>query len=245
MPGGIVGAVQEFPPRCRDDAVTKHSRVWVRARREAGLSALLAIQVAIMFVLAPFSATGGLQPVAIELARFALGAVAVLTVTRSRPIIALIASTFLASTVLSVMFRTGGAGVAISLIRLFLITAFDVVVAVAVARVAFGPGRVTVHRIMGGVILYLSVGLIFAEVYRAAALTLHPSFSGLPTSGRSTLSELLYFSLSTLTTTGFGDITPLHPFIRSMANLEAVIGQLFPATLLARLVTLHSTKAEP
>ena len=93
--------------------MTKSSRVWVRARREAGLSALLAIQVAIMFVLAPFSATGGLQPVAIELARFALGAVAVLTVTRSRPIIALIASTFVASLVLSVVFRTGGAGTAI------------------------------------------------------------------------------------------------------------------------------------
>ena len=52
---------------------------------------------------------------------------------------------------------------------------------------------------------------------------------------------MLYFSLSTLTTTGFGDIVPVHPFVRSMANLEAVIGQLYPATLLARLVTLHAT----
>jgi len=223
----------------------KGPSLWIRARQEAGLSALLAIQVAIMFVLAPFSATGGLQPVVIELARFALAAVAVLTVARSRPIIVLLAVTFLASLILSIRFNTGGAGTAINLVRLFLITAFDVVVAAAVARVAFAPGRVTVHRIMGGVILYLSVGLIFAEAYRAAALTLTPSFSGLPASGRSTLSALLYFSLSTLTTTGFGDITPLHPFIRSLANLEAVIGQLFPATLLARLVTLHSTTQEP
>ena len=46
--------------------------------------------------------------------------------------------------------------------------------------------------------------------------------------------------LSTLTITGFGDIAPLHPLVRSIANLESVIGQLFPATLLARLVTLHA-----
>lgn len=43
----------------------------------------------------------------------------------------------------------------------------------------------------------------------------------------------------TLTTSGYGDIVPLHPFARSLATLEAVIGQLFPATLLAWLVTLE------
>ncbi|MBV9508833.1 MAG: hypothetical protein JO303_00960, partial [Caulobacteraceae bacterium] len=51
-----------------------------------------------------------------------------------------------------------------------------------------------------------SVGLIFANLYRALAMLLHPSFSGL-VGQRATLSQMLYFSLSTLTTTGFGDIT--------------------------------------
>jgi hypothetical protein len=50
---------------------------------------------------------------------------------------------------------------------------------------------------------------------------------------------LLYFSFSTLTTAGFGDITPVHPLARNLANLESVIGQLYPATLLARLVSLE------
>jgi hypothetical protein len=50
---------------------------------------------------------------------------------------------------------------------------------------------------------------------------------------------LLYFSFTCLTTVGFGDITPLHPMARDLANLEAVIGQLYPATLLARLVSLE------
>ncbi|WP_409365689.1 ion channel [Escherichia coli] len=42
-----------------------------------------------------------------------------------------------------------------------------------------------------------------------------------------------------MTTTGYGDIVPAAALTRSLANLEAVIGQLFPATLLARLVGLH------
>ena len=50
---------------------------------------------------------------------------------------------------------------------------------------------------------------------------------------------LSYFSLTTITTAGFGDVVPVHPFVRSQANLEAVPGQLFSATLVARLVALH------
>jgi 8-oxo-dGTP diphosphatase len=48
-----------------------------------------------------------------------------------------------------------------------------------------------------------------------------------------------YFSCTTLTSTGFGDIVPIHSFTRSLANLEAIVGQLYPATLLARIVTLE------
>jgi Ion channel len=51
--------------------------------------------------------------------------------------------------------------------------------------------------------------------------------------------NLIYFSFVTLTSTGYGDIVPIHPIARSLANLEAIIGQLYPATLLARLVTLE------
>jgi hypothetical protein len=50
---------------------------------------------------------------------------------------------------------------------------------------------------------------------------------------------LLYFSFSTLTTSTYGDIQPVFPMARNLANLEAMIGQLFPATLLARLISLQ------
>jgi hypothetical protein len=48
-----------------------------------------------------------------------------------------------------------------------------------------------------------------------------------------------YLSFVTLTSTGYGDLVPVHPIARSLCNIESIIGQLYPATLLARLVTLE------
>jgi len=45
------------------------------------------------------------------------------------------------------------------------------------------------------------------------------------------------FSVVALTSTGFGDVAPLHPIGRTLANLEDILGQLFPATPLARLIS--------
>ena len=50
---------------------------------------------------------------------------------------------------------------------------------------------------------------------------------------------MLYFSLTTLTTTGYGHIVPVDTFARSLANLESVIGQFYLAITVARLVTLE------
>jgi hypothetical protein len=208
-------------------------------RREWGLSLVLALQATIMFAVGPLAATGYAKPAVFEAFRFSLAAAAVLLVTQSRAMAALIGVTLLASLPLSAIATPGGS-VAVFLVRAAVTSLFDLAVGLAVASVAFGPGRVSVHRIMGGVILYLSIGLVFANAYRIALLSLHPSFAGVPPDPRAGLSAMLYFSLTTLTTTGYGDIVPVHPFVRAMANLEAVMGQLYPATLLARLVTLHA-----
>jgi len=52
----------------------------------------------------------------------------------------------------------------------------------------------------------------------------------------------MYFSLTTLTTMGYGDITPVNGIARSLSNLEALNGQLYPAILIARLVSLEFIK---
>ena len=49
----------------------------------------------------------------------------------------------------------------------------------------------------------------------------------------------IYYSFITLTSTGYGDITPLHPYVRSLATFEAITGQLYLAVLIARLVGLE------
>ena len=53
------------------------------------------------------------------------------------------------------------------------------------------------------------------------------------------LATMLYFNLTTLTTTGYGDIVPVDPFARSLANLESVLGPFYLAITVARLVTLE------
>ena len=52
-------------------------------------------------------------------------------------------------------------------------------------------------------------------------------------------SQLFYFSFVTLTTLGYGDIVAVHPIVRMLVILEGVVGQLFPAILIARLVSLQ------
>jgi hypothetical protein len=54
-------------------------------------------------------------------------------------------------------------------------------------------------------------------------------------------STLTYFSFVTMTTLGYGDVVPVSPLARVFVIFEALIGQLYPATLLARLVSLEIT----
>jgi hypothetical protein len=113
--------------------------------------------------------------------------------------------------------------------------------ATVTARAVFAPGKVTFHRIIGAVLLYLNIGLIFVGLFSLVALVTPNAFKGLAQPGENftIAADLIYFSFVTLTTTGYGDIAPLHPYARSLTNIEAIIGQLYPAILLARLVTLE------
>ena len=109
------------------------------------------------------------------------------------------------------------------------------------ARAVFAPGKVTFHRVIGAVLIYLNIGLVFVGLSAFVALLVPDAFKGLDPikPDFSFAGSLIYFSFTTLTTTGFGDIVPVHPYARSLANIEAIVGQLYPAILLARLVTLE------
>ena len=109
-----------------------------------------------------------------------------------------------------------------------------------VGRAVFAPGAVTYHRIVGAVLLYLLIALGFVALFAFVGLLIPKAFSGLVLEDNATFaSSAIYFSFVTLTTVGYGDIVPVHPIARSLCNLEAICGQLYPATLLARIVTLE------
>ena len=105
----------------------------------------------------------------------------------------------------------------------------------------FRSGGINVYRIYGAVAVYLLLGILWGEFYVVAYLLEPSSFFFDPATqrGEPPISELMYFSFSTLTTLGLGDVVPVSPVTRSMVTLEALIGQLYPAVLLARLVTLY------
>jgi hypothetical protein len=108
---------------------------------------------------------------------------------------------------------------------------------------ALREGPTTSHRIMGAVAAYLLLGLIWSLAYYLVVLRIPEAFGFqgpfAPGDRESLQSQLFYFSFITLTTLGYGDIVAIHPIVRMLVILEGVVGQLFPAILIARLVSLQ------
>jgi hypothetical protein len=106
----------------------------------------------------------------------------------------------------------------------------------------FRDGPVTGHRIRGAIVIYLLLAVIWALTYQVVALTIPHAFrlpAGVTAGDPDALRrELTYFSVVTLTTTGYGDITAVHPVSRTLVMLEVLVGQLYPAIVLAWLVSL-------
>ena len=100
------------------------------------------------------------------------------------------------------------------------------------------PGTVTGHRIKGAVAVYLLLGFVWASAYQWIALNHPGAFSGAG-AGDPLRVSWVYYSFVTLTTTGYGDITPVLPGARSLAMSEALTGQLYLAILISRLVALE------
>ncbi len=92
----------------------------------------------------------------------------------------------------------------------------------------------------GGISVYLLLGIIWAALYREMEILSPGSFAG-PDDSLG-FSNFIYFSYVTLTTLGYGDILPVTQKARSLAILEAITGVVFLGTLIARLVSLYTTR---
>jgi hypothetical protein len=121
--------------------------------------------------------------------------------------------------------------------------------AVVVLRQALGGGAVTTDTIAGAICFYLLLGVIWALIYSLVELAHPGSFldGGRPVGSaghHSLVPELLYLSLVTLSTLGYGDILPVTPQARMLAALEGIIGPLYLAVLIARLVGLAASRPQ-
>jgi hypothetical protein len=213
---------------------------WHEGAKEPGLTALLVIELLLIFLIVPLTAMGAVPQITLE-ATFAILVLTILVVTwHSHTATAVVLIAVVLSVIGSSLWRADPTPLTEWLSaggRLLALVALSFVI----ARVVFRGGRVSFHRVQGAILLYLNLALMFFIFYRLLSITVPDSFANLPNNGNEFRSgaTLLYFSFTTITTLGYGDILPVHPLVRSLTGLEALIGQLYPATLLARLVSLE------
>jgi voltage-gated potassium channel Kch len=107
------------------------------------------------------------------------------------------------------------------------------------------PGAISSGRLYASVSLYLMLATFWFALYNLTEAIYPGSFveSGAPTTARVPRAALLYFSLITLTTVGYGDIVPVTPAARVFAALEGAAGVLYIAITVARLVAAYQSAA--
>jgi hypothetical protein len=109
-----------------------------------------------------------------------------------------------------------------------------------VLRFIYRSKTVTSNVLFAGLSFYMLLGLVWVSIYFLVEEFYPGSFVGgsiVGASGNLVVSEVLYFSFVTLTTLGYGDISPVSPVARSVAVLEAIAGVLSLAILISRLVS--------
>ncbi|WNC68035.1 potassium channel family protein [Thalassotalea nanhaiensis] len=122
--------------------------------------------------------------------------------------------------------------------HLFLLLGFFISTAYQTAKQVIFTGEIDGNKILGAICLYILLGLIWALLYTLIHLASLNAFNGMPDSKLwyETMPDFVYFSFVTLTTLGFGDISPAMPVTRFLVYFEAIVGQFYLAILVASLV---------
>ncbi|MCL6417315.1 potassium channel family protein [Aestuariirhabdus sp. Z084] len=118
---------------------------------------------------------------------------------------------------------------------------FFLYVVYAVIRIIFSSTEITRDTLMGSVCIYLLLGFVWAFVFGALETIAPQSFKGLDAAE---IGSMVYFSFVTLSTLGYGDITPITRPAELLAVLEAIIGQFYLAILVARLMGMYKPKSK-
>jgi hypothetical protein len=207
-----------------------------RAERFSDAFGLVLVLVLTTYVLTSVLPNSGWQSILLTLVTSATSIVA-LTSSHAKPQTIRVA---VALSVLTVLFATVYAMVggrdwlaADSLVQVFLLS---VAMLSVLRRVVLSSDGVEFRTILGAISVYTVLGLLFSYLYDAIErIQSGPFFEGVthPSS-----SDFLFFSYTTLTTTGYGDLVPGGQPGRMVAGIEMMVGQIFLVTLVAGLVSL-------
>ncbi len=201
---------------------------------ERGPYALLFFLTLTLFVLAPLLSGRIITPIILKIA-FALilisGALVVTTWTSVR-LLAIVVALMSVALNLFGLLSEKTAQTLDTLLSVGTLTAF----AMLMGRNFLSRRRVQAHRIAGAVTIYLLIGLIWARLYQLLDL-LNPGSFRFPEGEGLHAAGLTYFSFVTLSTLGYGDITPINIIARDLTVLEAVMGQLYLVIIISWLVS--------
>ncbi len=121
------------------------------------------------------------------------------------------------------------------------LSVFALLIGLVLVKV-FEDGPVTFHRVVGAIVVFMLIGNVWSLMYSFLFIQFPGSISfpqAIVDKGI-TQDVFLYFSYTTLTTTGYGDMLPVHPATRTAAMIEQLIGVLYLAIFIGRLVSLVS-----
>lgn len=220
--------------------LTPFARAYRFIRGDGSLTIAVAILAIFLFALYPMIEVGVMPSWSLDAAFGLFLLVGASFVFEPRPLVRV----FLVLIVVTVLVRAAAylhpSRVLVALDALAVMTTAGAFGALLIVRV-LRDGRINIHRILAACGTFLLLGLAFAQAYKLLALFVPDTFAigGAPVDEATMHYRFTYFSFVTLTSTGYGDITPVHPYSRSLATFEAITGQLYLAVLIARLVGLE------
>ena len=111
-----------------------------------------------------------------------------------------------------------------------------------ISRFIFESKDVTKDVLFAAIVVYLFMAILWAFTYGLLELIQPGSFNFVKAQGQDSMRLFLYYSFVTITTLGYGDITPMTAKANSLAVVEAVVGQIYLVVLVAWLVGMHVSK---
>jgi len=132
-----------------------------------------------------------------------------------------------------------------SYLHLLILTGFYSWATWLAARQVLFTGPIDGNKIVGAICIYLLIGLIWTLLYLFIAQAIPDSFNGLEQAvWYDNFADVAYYSFVTLTTLGYGDISPVVPLARFLVYMEAIVGVFYMAILVASLIGIRTSSIQ-